>query len=96
MPVAAVTSLAGLAVTLVGAVLLAFSLNRLFQELLICLQFVDVTVGSLCAGGDVPRFEGINTRLQSGVRSAKARTIAGVALVAVGSLLQLVGFLLAR
>ncbi len=94
--IGSVLSVSGLVLATVGAFILAFSLNRAISELVICLQFVDVTLGALCSGGAVPRFEGIETRLKKGVTSAKNRTMAGVVLVAIGLLFQLGGALLTR
>lgn len=83
-------SIIGLVLGIAGSVVLAFSLNKLTAELVLCLQLVDTTVGSLVSSHEIPRFTGIDARLNDGVASAKNRTIGGVLLLAMGFALQLV------
>jgi hypothetical protein len=83
----------GLAFGVIGSIVLAVSLNTLTGEQVLCLRFVDTTVGALCSTSNVPRFTGIEERLAGGVTSAKRRTVIGVSLVTLAFVFQFVALL---
>jgi len=86
-------SFIGLFLGLSGSILLAHSLRKIIQELIIAFQFHDTTIQEYFRGGHVPVFTGIEKRLNRGFTSGKRRTITGVILLAFGFACQLVSLL---
>jgi len=94
MAIEFILSAAGIIFGIAGSVVLSFSLNKLTDELVLCLRFVDTTVGALVSSQNISRFTGIETRLKGGVTSAKKRTYFGLLLLATGFTLQLIALFL--
>jgi len=90
MNIGFILELAGLVAGLIGSILLAISINRVITELVLAINFLDTTVGALCGPGDVPRFTGVEHRLDRGIASAKRRTFTGIFCLVISFALQLV------
>jgi len=88
-----IISVIGLLLGLSGSIILAFSLNRIIQELNFALQFHDITIGQILSRGDIPHFTGIDERLKSGLTSTAKRTTTGIVFIALGFAIQIIPLL---
>jgi hypothetical protein len=89
-----VLSLVGLVSGLVGALILAFSLNRIVEELVLAFESTDTTLEALISSQHVPKFTGMDRRLKAGLTSAKSRTNLGLILLAISFAFQLLALIL--
>ena len=88
-------ALTGLAASLFGCLLLAISLNSLLNELTLTAKAHDLTIQQLADPvSDVVVFTGLDSHVDRGQVHSRRRTVLGVLLVGLGSVLQAVAILL--
>jgi hypothetical protein len=86
----------GLLIGLIGSLILAASLNRVIQALVLATEAHDFALeGLFHHGGPVVRVAGTDAHVQNGLRHAKIRTRIGFGLLAVSFLLQGAGLIAA-
>src|ERR1700693_888996 len=81
----------GLALGLLGSVILAFSLNGVLSEIALAINFIDTALeGMLSSQGDILRARGLQRRLDRATRKSSRWTIVGLIMLAAAFGLQLI------
>jgi hypothetical protein len=90
-------SIAGAGAGALGSIVTAFSLNRVFRELDLSRQFLEVTLKAVAGNvRNIPVFEGLDDRMRRASAWSSGFVWLGVLLLVAGWMMQGVGVLLSH
>lgn len=76
-----IISIVGALSALIGAIILAFSLGKIFREISIAVGFLNVSAESFARGGDRYIFDGLTDRIDKAKRKSFVPTVLGLILI---------------